>query len=358
MDANLFILRVMCILAIASFVPLTAVSFYKYRLRRKEEEYGKLLKALGYDDLDGPAYAPTVKNEFSASDYVLPVGFATLITFLGGIVLVFGPELANIRQVSLVLDGPQFSSLTDPSDHYRVRCLFIIAVSFLGAYIWSIQNLFRRLSIIDLPPSAYYSVGIRILFSISVALMLFYSFMPLGREHFIAAGLPVLAFLAGMFPQRALQYLQERVRFSPRDNESKADPLPLSMIEGVDIFQRVRLFEEGIDNAQNLAKANLVELLLRTPFNPRQIIDWIGQARLYLYFRSDILNLRRASMRTIYDLKNVGKTEDRLRALADDSGLPFERLALVYDIIKNDSDINGIEIAARKLLGLPSSEDE
>lgn len=42
--------------------------------------------------------------------------------------------------------------------------------------------------------------------------------------------------------------------------ESRADELPLDMIEGISLFHKSQLNEVGIDNAQNLAQANLVKL--------------------------------------------------------------------------------------------------
>ena len=56
-----------------------------------------------------------------------------------------------------------------------------------------------------------------------------------------------------------------------------------------------------LDDSENLANANLLELLIRTPFNPRLLIDWISQAKLYLLFRDKIYTLREARVRTIFD---------------------------------------------------------
>lgn len=345
------IMRIVGIAALTLFIPLTACSFYCFRLPRKEEEYNRIIEVLGYRKEGGPAYIPTIKNEYSAFDYALPVGLATLICLLGSIVLIAGPRFLNLNEVSLILDGPDVGAKAGPELASKVQGMLIIAMAFVGAYIWSIQNIFRRLSTIDLPPGAYYSVGVRMIFAIFVSLMLYYSFMPLNEVAFVKQALPVLAFLAGMFPQRGLHYLQERVRFSPKEEGGKIERLPLSMIQGIEMFQRVRLAEVGIDNAQNLSEANLVELLLRTPFNPKLIIDWIGQARLYLHFKADVLNLHSAGIRTIFDLKSIGEDESRLKALAEESGVPEQRLSLVYYITKKDAGIDNLLEAERKLLG-------
>src|SRR6266487_5574137 len=98
--------------------------------------------------------------------------------------------------------------------------------------------------------------------------------------------------------------------FCPDHCINRADDLPLEMIEGINIAHKIRLNEIGIDNAQNLAEANLLELLIRTPFKPRLLIDWIGQARLYIYFKNDIVNLRKSGIRTIIDLKTSGNIQE------------------------------------------------
>ena len=70
----------------------------------------------------------------------------------------------------------------------------------------------------------------------------------------------------------------------------------------------VRLGEVGIDNGQNLAEANVVELILKTPFGPDQLLDWIAQARLYVYVKDEIRVLRRYGVRNALDLYEVATT--------------------------------------------------
>lgn len=84
--------------------------------------------------------------------------------------------------------------------------------------------------------------------------------------------------------------------------ERTAHRLPLTMIEGVHTYDRARLDELGIEDAQNLANANFIELVVRTAFNPGQLIDWIGQAQLYTYFKDDVVALRQYQVRTVFDL--------------------------------------------------------
>jgi hypothetical protein len=354
MHAIQLIISTVGIFVLASFIPLTAISFYKYRLPRKSDEYEQLIQAIGHTGDNGPAYIPTINKEYSAIDYVLPVTFATLITLLFSTVMIMGPRLIGIKEVSLLLSGPDILRYdlagNNNNLNLKLQGMLIISMAFSGAYIWSIQNLFRRLSIIDLPPSAYYGLGVRILFAIFVAMMVYYLSASVKSEPVPSASLPVFAFLAGMFPQRALNYIQERVQFPTKNTGMNSNPLPLNMIEGINMFQRVRLAEIGIDNGQNLAKYNILEFILRTPFSPRQIIDWIGQARLYLHFTSDIANLRKAGIRTIFDFKTIGADDNMIKNLSTDTGISVDRLKFVNTIISEDHDIANLEDVANKLL--------
>jgi hypothetical protein len=357
-----FIMETLGVAIMALFIPATAVSFYQFRLRRKIKEYNAIVKALSGAKTKArgePTYAPPVKNEYAKKDYVVPVAFATLICALCSLTLIMGPRLLGETGRNLLLMGPMIADgVTDPSLVMRLNGMLIISMAFVGSYIWAIQNLVRRLVTVDLPPGAYYAIAIRIIMAVFAALLVYYSFMPaVFSQHLDQADnvaletITIFAFFAGMFPQRAIRWLQERVRVPWRQTSRAADPLPLSMIQGVQLYQRGRLAEVGIDNSQNLAEANLIELLLRTPFNPRQLIDWIGQAKLYVQLKEDAIKLRSQSVRTVFDLKKLGRINGRIDEIAKESKVSRLELANAYDIIRTDRDIAGLERAEKLLTG-------
>ena len=53
---------------------------------------------------------------------------------------------------------------------YR-RGVVAIGSAFLGAYLWSILYIFRRMMTLDLPPGAYYSIGSRMMYSAFIAVV-------------------------------------------------------------------------------------------------------------------------------------------------------------------------------------------
>jgi tetratricopeptide (TPR) repeat protein len=108
----------------------------------------------------------------------------------------------------------------------------------------------------------------------------------------------ILAFLIGMVPARGTRWLSQRTS-SVLGNERPVTPIePLSNLAGISQWHESRLLEMGIDDVQNLATANILELLLTTRFSAEQIVNWIDQAILYtrigpekfVQFRSNGIN--------------------------------------------------------------------
>ncbi|HUP43568.1 MAG TPA: hypothetical protein VM599_10195, partial [Thermoanaerobaculia bacterium] len=295
------VMLVAYIVAVTLFMPATAVSFLGFRLRKKKSQFHQLLRRLGLNEGDAQATADAVEQEYAASDYLLPVGFATLITLVGSYTLILGGETLVVEGYNLVLQGMNVTEAPWSDNAYLLsewRRFIVLGFAFLGGYIHSAHHLVRRLVTADLSPGTYYDTGLRISFAMVAALMLSYFVEVFPGSGYPDRGLPVLAFLAGVFPDRALRYLREKVRIFARDAETSSHELPLGMIEGMNVLHRTRLAEVGIDNAQNLAEAELIDLVLRTPFPPTQILDWIAQAKLFVCFKDRIEGLRSVGIRT------------------------------------------------------------
>jgi hypothetical protein len=78
---------------------------------------------------------------------------------------------------------------------------------------------------------------------------------------------------------------------------------PLEMIEGIELHDVLRLEELGIETCYDLATADAIPLTLRTPYSARQLIDWILQAKLCVYFGEAVKDLRQHGIRVIIDLE-------------------------------------------------------
>jgi hypothetical protein len=167
----------------------------------------------------------------------------------------------------------------------------------------------------------------------------------------------VVAFLIGFFPDEALAYLRETSPLPIFGRGKSAHDLPLTMIEGLGLYDRTRLDELGIENAQNLSTANFIELVIRTPYSPSLIIDWIGQARLYVYFKDAVQKLRNHQIRTVFDLVESSEPPENISKLAELTEIDPECLLWVSDSFRKDPSIKQL-LDFRNVLHRASSEPD
>jgi hypothetical protein len=200
-----------------------------------------------------------------------------------------------------------------------------MSMGFLGAYVWGLLALARRYFVSDLHPGVYYGLATRMLVAAVVSLVIYNAFQALtGADTATAAGgitamiWPALAFTIGAFPQRGVQWLTSRLLIS-RDDEALRRPAPLGMIEGMTPYDQTRLEEEDIDSCYDLASADLVPLVLRTPYSARTIHEWILQAKLCSFFSAGVQDLRRQGIRFLTDLH--GLDDETLATLAKETSL-------------------------------------
>lgn len=332
------------IFLLASFMPLTVLSYRRYRLPKKQKEYQLLMDRLKGQQIEDPGLFSLLENEYSYGDYILPLSFVTVFSVLGFFVLFSHGAKLLLSSLELLQNNGE--------RHFEIGSLIAIGMAFLGTYVWSVQYILRRLVTIDLPPVAYYNIGIRMVFGSFVALVLyqFVNALPTGEFSISTAQIdlipekalkdmtPVIAFLTGIVPQRVLRYMIERFSFTASRTGDRAETFPLDMLEGMTPFNKVRLAELGIENVQNMAKASLIELVIKTPYRPSQLVDWIVQGHLCLYFKSKINAMREAGIRTILDFKKMGD-QGTLGTLATRSGIDPNSLDMVYNIIKDDESL-------------------
>lgn len=324
------------------FMPLTAISYLHFRLPKKQKEYGNILHSLESTDHGTEVDSYIIDTEHKSSDYLLPVLFVSLFSSLGFYILLGGNAQVLFKAMVWVDEAKTQSDLAFRSS--LLGCGF----AFLGAYVWSIHYIFRRMVTLDLPPGAYYNVSTRLIFS--SFLILIYTHFTYGGEtrDQLSAGLPVIAFLTGIFPERLLNWLIEASGNIFSKNSKVAHDLSLDMIEGVDSFHKARLSELGIDNVQNLAHASLVELIIKTPFAPRVIVDWMAQAKLCLEFKDDINKIRKAGVRTILDFQDLAE-DNLLDSLAQRSDLDPALLDAIYCSNREEKSIKRLRDAYDRL---------
>jgi hypothetical protein len=155
----------------------------------------------------------------------------------------------------------------------------VLKFAFLGAYAFIVQSLIRRFFQSDLRPSAYAGSVLRIVVVLVTMVALYQLLRPLAPTTQAA-----VAFMVGFFPVIAFQALQRAAAATLRVFVPQLTPdYPLNQLDGLNVWYEARLVEEGIEDMQNLATANLVDVMLHTRVPVGRLVDWVDQAKLYLH---------------------------------------------------------------------------
>ena len=156
----------------------------------------------------------------------------------------------------------------------------MVKFGFLGAYVFIAQSLTRRFFASDLRPSAYASAILRIVVVLITVIALHQILGPASQPNAEA----VVAFVVGIFPIVAFQALYRTAAAVLRVAVPQLTPdYPLNQLDGLNIWYESRLVEEGIEDMENLATANLVDVILHTRVPVGRLVDWVDQAHLYLH---------------------------------------------------------------------------
>jgi len=114
--------------------------------------------------------------------------------------------------------------------------------------------------------------------------------------------LATVLFLTGLFHKWAFDALRRRARKLFGQPEPETVELPINAIEGVDDVHADLLSEYGVSTVQHLAIAEPGELFERTMLPLDRITDWIDQAILVSYLKTNIVFARVLGIRGANDL--------------------------------------------------------
>ena len=341
--------KILLVLIVSSFMPLSAISFFRFQMPKKIKDYHKAINDMGIST------SRSVEDSFAPKRYLLPLVFVTVICITASFSFAFAGQFVSSLKDSPLLTG-SFFGLQDNDPLIR-QSIVILGYAFLGSFLWSSGVVIRRLIAYDLPPNVYYSAGVRIIMASIVALL--FSFL-ISNEYGnqiprLQSSLSIIAFLTGMFPDRILNYLLNLYQkyFSP--NRLNREQLNLDRIEGMSQAHKERLNEMGIDNAQNLATASLTQMCIETPYAPRQLLDWIGQAKLLCYVKDDIDKLRSVGIRSVFDFYLGDKSIDNMYAIAESTQM---HPSLLQNISQQVLEDRGIRHLFQFLTGVNTPEED
>lgn len=172
------------------------------------------------------------------------------------------------------------------------------AVGFLGASLLTVRYLTWRAIRFDLQPNAFLHFSYRL---VSAPFLAFFltriTELTTGKKQVAL----LIAFLSGIVPESAYQWLQAKWRQAAAEKSGK-EILPLQWIQGLNTDDELRLWEEGITDTQRLAVESIVSLLVNTAYSLDCIIDWKDQAFLCVYVGSEFPKWRNLQIRGAMDV--------------------------------------------------------
>jgi hypothetical protein len=216
----------------------------------------------------------------------LPIVIATVVFALGWIVVLLNAEV----DVDVIRSGAIRSLITPWQS--------ATAFAFLGAYVFVLQAALRAYLRGDLRPKFYSYAVLRVVVAVVFAWVLELMFnwgdgttsTSANPATSLATDLDgtlllVIAFAVGLVPDTFLLRLREVVRSKGYRFPDLTEQHPLTDLEGIDIYDRTRLEQEGVTNIEALAHSNLVELILQTRIPAGRLVDWTDQALLYIHLQ-------------------------------------------------------------------------
>jgi hypothetical protein len=271
-----------------------------------------------------------------ATQRLWPVIIATAVLALGWM-------MALGHKPGQPTDSP-FDALANP-----------LAFAFLGAYFFAVNMCLRRYSRNDLRPKAYTAITVRVIVVVVLAVLLQSIIEAPESIAYDATVLP-LAFVIGVLPETAMTVLRDNLRHIGLRGETRRleEQLPLTQLEGLDLYDRSRLIDEGVPNIEALAHHDLVDLLLETRIPVGRLVDWVDQSILRLHLIDSSLDedtegerlrtgLRGLGIRTATDLLQAAGNHPHRRVLVTTFARPGDsaraagsRLALFVAAIRDD----------------------
>jgi hypothetical protein len=284
----------------------------------KHETYYRLWKSFNrdYKDLPWEQIVPTL--------VILVIG-----TYFSA-VFVWTPELlsadVDAKQTSalsnILLLGAFYPKHRAPNLQDAqgiVRAFTAMCFAYLGWYVWTISTVFARLTTMEVVSSTFVSILMRLVVAVFVALVLDQLGPLLGLTDAAivasSAGAAATAssatqayfsvavgFGVGLFPDTALHWLSSTLKRRLLNETDDANQFPLDLIQGISAFRKFRLYELGMDDAENLALINAIDLYLASNLSMMEVIDWISQAQLLIFVgREKFGKLQENSYRTAMD---------------------------------------------------------
>lgn len=326
------------IIFFVSYIPLV---YYSYSINRKPVIKEDIFNRLHQTNLQTETLDKTFENFYGDKQYKLPIFLVTIVTFAGFLLVFFPTGLSGFKEVVYSGDLIEYIKAITKAPP--------ITYGFIGAYLFSLQLIFRRYVQYDLKPEVFMFVTMRILITLILTFVISLLFLSEGTlssptESIFPSYALAFSFLIGIFPKIGLKWIEKSVCIILGIKSNKfREPMPLNAIEGLTIWHEIRLLEEDIENIQNLATANIENLLVTTRFDAQRLMDWVDQALLLIHVGpKKIENWRRAGIRTATDVIDLLVVEENKVKVAKAVELPEENIEIIFSALKRDPNIQHV----------------
>lgn len=287
-------------LLFAAFIGIFPISYLAYRFGREEAQRKRikndfrLLGLVKEEELE-ETVDELYRTVYSRWQYLTYLSLIVLVSlFIAG---------GYLRQDSL-------GNILVTDSILPARTMQLIFYAFLGAYVFAVQSIIRRYNTMDLQPQVYSATLVRMLVAIAITFAGVQLIEAAGgnllSDDEAAAGASwaaVLAFVIGAFPSRGFQWFTRIAGKALTLPAVQSSERPLTHLIGMSTWHEARLQELGIDDAQNLATADMRRLLLMTQFDTQLIVHWIDQAILYTKIGPKIDRFRDAHIQTFFEFR-------------------------------------------------------
>lgn len=372
---------------VLSFVfPLVAMTYYRFLVKRGEEgtpsrmhEFDFYANRRASDSASKESDGAMAKQldmryseEYSVRAYSMCVIPAVAVSVIGWVLLL---DVINIPRTSLSVapsnslsnaptdasgtGRPKEKGKTKDDDKTSVISVYpkpivrqAMGIGFLGSLLFCMQLLWQRLTTFDLKPTIFLRCAISLFSGLTFCYVVFSAsedfvdgfrnVKPGGAAESMAGNGAIVgyivAFSLGYFPSLAIRWFTRVANSALGEPSRRSDIQSLSTVDGITIFHQERLLEEGIHTQHDLAFADVGDLLVKTPYNAGQLLDWVDQCALLLFVDpTEAENFRRGGVRNRGEFLTFwGNHYDRnLNADRSKPALLLqampERLDVVYD---------------------------
>lgn len=257
-------------------LPLVVTRYFQHQVKaqRKREMLDELKSRGAWKTADLPLLtvresevAESFEQYYKEANYWWPAGLLTFVYLIGAS---WGAAfLASLSD----------TGTTWPYSQRFITGLMPVLIAFASVFLFNVQHTLRRLFQADLTPKVFWLNFYRTLLVLGLTSAIAYGMrgetMTFSTGLFFALGFLVTETLAAflVWAQRALQRLFYV-------NDTRVTERRLTLIQGINIWNAYRLEEEGIENVQQLATADVITLAVKIHYDLKMLIDWVDQAIL------------------------------------------------------------------------------